>query len=451
MKKLFSTLLIALIAMAMVTTQTVTISNELLTEPMISVGGDSYANGKWWGYKNGTSLRDEVVGEGITADGRARVKGRIRFDVNFTDPTINASLLTPKPRISWGSAADALDGNRSAVAAILKPTNYLEIGLGNLHDVGYAFSVGSNPSACAWTDPITTRWNVIPGLAGQWQNANELVSDGIYVAFTGVDNLKIGVGLRSADTNFGTMVKKSVFKGPAAAVTYTHEKFDVGAKVAADFGGINAANETDKAYREYQAYAAFAYKGLQEAKVGTTLHAGAGVYTNNASTLLGKPKTTTFLLDLGSDFNFRNGISDSLNVSVGYGKIDGVDRKTLPFAVKNILAYTVQDAKFAVETVYAQTSFNKRTKDLKTNESFNGIIGAPLQDGGINVNYDSLIAVNPSFQLTQGAHTFKVGVNTAIYNDLIAHEKTASEWRWTGVKGVRADVSFPISWKYNFL
>ena len=437
MKKLFSILLIALIAMAMVAAQTVTISNELLTEPMITV--DSNSNGTWWGYKNGTTLRDEVVGEGITADGRARVKGRVRFDVNFTDPTINSSLLTAKPRLSWGSSADALDGNRSAVAAILKPTNYLEIGLGNLHDVGYAFSVGSNPSACAWTDPITTRWNVIPGLVGQWQNANELVSDGIYVAFTGVDNLKIGVGLRSADANFATMIKKSVFKGPAAAVTYTHEKFDVGAKVAADFGGINATNETDKAYREYQAYAAFAYKGLQEAKVGTTLHAGAGVYTNNASTILGKAKTTTFLLDLGSDFNFRNGISDSLNVSVGYGKIDGVNRKTLPFAIKNTLAYTVQDAKFAVETVYAQTSFDKRIKDIKTNESPNGLVG------GANINYDNLIAVNPSFQLTQGAHTFKVGVNTAVYNDLVAHEKIASEWRWTGIKGVNIlEIQFSV-------
>ncbi len=445
MKKLFSSLLIALIAMVMVTAQTVTVSNELLTEPMVTVGGDSYANGVYWGYKNGISLRDEVVGEGITSDGRARVKGRVRFDLQGTDPTITSSLLTLKPRTSWGSFVDALDGNRSAVAAILKPTDDIEIGLGNLHDVGYAFSVGSNPSACAWTDPITTRWNVIPGLAGQWQNANELVSDGIYVAFTGVDNLKIGVGLRSADGNFETMIKKGVFKGPAAAVTYTHEKFDVGAKVAADFGGINSNNETDKAYRQYQAYAAFAYKGLQEAKVGTTLHAGAGVYTNNASTLLSKKKTTTFLLDVGSDFNFRNGISDSLNVSVGYGKIDGVNRKTLPFAIKNTLAYTVQDAKFAVETVYAQTSFDKRTKDLKTNESFNGYVNAT------NLNYDSLIAVNPSFQLTQGAHTFKVGVNTAVYNDLIAHEKTGSEWSWTGVKGVRADVSFPISWKYNFL
>ena len=80
--------------------QTVSITNTVKTEPAIRVdGGVAY-----FGYKNDVALRDEVVGEAITADGRARVIGRVRFDLQSTDPN-RVGILSVKPRWSWGSSA----------------------------------------------------------------------------------------------------------------------------------------------------------------------------------------------------------------------------------------------------------------------------------------------------------------------------------------------------------
>ena len=63
--------------------QTVSVTNTVSTEPVITVDGGNH----YWGFTDNYFLREEVVGEAITADGRARVKGKIRFDLQTLDPS----------------------------------------------------------------------------------------------------------------------------------------------------------------------------------------------------------------------------------------------------------------------------------------------------------------------------------------------------------------------------
>ncbi len=480
MKKIVA-ILLALAVVSMAFAQTVSISNKLSTSPTITInGGTSY-----WGFGDAALLRDEVRGEAVTADGRARVKGEVRFDLQTLDPT-EESILSFKPRWSWNSQADNSrgEGNRSAVAAILKPWDFLEIGIGNLDRMGYAMSVG----ACKnldWREWST--WfhganfsNEIPGVVGGWQRLSSLVFDGIHVAYVGVPNLKIAVGLESArnekNGNGGvdrdTLIKKGMFNGFSMGANYDSDLFAVGAIYKGNFGmerGTLAA-ENDKAFQDHTIYASISFKGLQEAKIGTTLYADVGFYTAKASPLVEwsyydtvakanvtkkSVPVTSFLFNVGAGFNFRNGISDDVAVSVGYYKIGGTSAKVLPFCVINTLNYSVSsDANFSFLLGYSQNGLaEKKTVAGATNTNAlaagigpNGAAKTPTANG----SFGWLVFAYPKFSWTMGSSTFEVGLKTGVDGDIVPHAKSGHEWAWTGLRGQQAYISFPLSWTYNF-
>jgi hypothetical protein len=479
MKKLFSILLIALIAMAMVTAQTVTISNTLSTDPEIEINGGT----KYWGFGNSNILRDEVNGEAVTADGRAKVKGRIRFDLQTLTPA-EESILSFKPRWSWNSNANANDGNRSCVAAVLKPFEGIEIGIGNLDEVGYARGAGPNFDWSEWSTWYKWGYNLIPGLVGRWQRASDLVYDGIHVVYTGVPNLWIGAGLSSArneknEQNFTereTMLKKGMFNGISFGAGYDTDLFGVGAVWKGNFGTEQGftAELNDKAYQDHTIYASFTFKGLQEAKIGTKIYAAVGYYTAKASNLVdwkdyvsqanrnadGKKTNTSvssFLFSVGAGLNFRNGISDDVSVSVGYYKIGNVTSKVLPFNVRNTITYSASsDATFAFTIGYSQSGLSEK-KSVAAAKNTTGI-------AVLNNNANTAAAITPStkgeagylvyayprFSWNMGAHSFEMGVRTTVNGEIVPHSKSGWEWGWTGLKGDTAHVDFPISWTYTF-
>ena len=479
MKKIIA-ILLALAVVSMAFAQTVSISNTLMTQPEITVDGGNL----YWGFANDYFLRDEVVGEAVTADGRAKVKGRIRFDIQTLDPN-ETSILNVKPRWSWNSASNANDGNRSSVAAVLKPFDWLEVGIGNLDEVGYAFCCPGNLCWGTWAEEWKWGFNTVVGLAGKWQNVHELVHDGIQVLYTGVDGLKVGIGFESANTdventwsykNKRTMLKKGMFNGLALGATYDADLFSVGANYKGNFGTTEGylAEQNDKAYQDHTIYAGFQFKGLQEAKIGTTLTAEVGYYTAKASKNVywsyydysAKAKVenknnvpvSSFLFGIGAGFNFRNGITDDVSVAVGYNKIGGTSSKVLPFTVRNKIAYSISsDANFSFMLAYSQSGLAEKTSvagntnttgALWTNEAstIGGATIVPTIDNG----YGWLIGAKPNFSFNMGAHSFSMGVQTVVQGDIVPHAKTGTEWAWTGLRGRKAIVDFPISWKYTF-
>ena len=465
MKKIIS-IFICLAVVFAAFSQTVSITNTVSTEPVITVDAGTH----YWGFTDDYFLREEVVGEAITADGRAKVKGKIRFDLQTLTPDQTASILSFKPRWSWNSAANASDGNRSRVAALLKPVDWLEVGVGNLAGVGYAFKLGPNFSGDGWTDDYNEGWNTINGIVGNFENIHMLIKDGIQVSYIGVPGLKIGFGLRSAGAERDTMIKKGMFNGAALGAKYSADLFEVGAKWAGNFGAEKGflAEDSDKAYQDHTFYVAATFKGLQEAKIGTTIHAGVGFYTAKASAVKNTKATTAFLFDVGAGFDFRNGISDDVKVAVGYNKIGGTTSKVLPFCVRNTLTYEVSsDATFTFELCYAQSGLTaKKSKTAADNigaDNLNGVhttvttvgntltridnaVVSPTVDNG----YGWLVAAVPTFEFSMGAHTFSMGVKSVVLGDIVPHAKSGHEWSWTGLRGQEANISFPLSWSYEF-
>ena len=479
MKKIIA-ILLALAVVSMAFAQTVSIQNTLSTDPEVEInGGTSY-----WGFANSNILREQVVGEAVTADGRAKVKGRIRFDIETLMPD-ETSILSVKPRWSWNSnAGNHNDGNRSCVAAVLKPFDWLELGIGNLDEVGYARGAGPNFDWSEWSTWYQWNFNTIPGLVGRWQRASDLVYDGVHVVYTGVPNLWIGAGLSSARnekneqgaTERETMLKKGMFNGLSIGAGYDADLFGVGAVWKGNFGMENGttAETNDKAYQDHTIYASFTFKGLQEAKIGTNLYAAVGFYTAKASKLVdwsgyvggekgnalkdadGKlynASVTSFLFDIGANLNFRNGISDDIAVAVGYYKIAGLTSKVLPFCVRNTIKYSASsDATFAFTLGYSQSGLaEKKSVAAASNLQANSITPAsgtttPTTLGGAGW----LVFAYPSFSWTMGAHSFNLGVRTTVDGDIVPHAKSGHEWSWTGLKGNKATVDFPLSWTYTF-
>ncbi len=495
MKKIIA-ILLALAVVSMAFAQTVSIQNTLSTEPQVTIDGGN----QYWGFANNFIVREQVVGEAITADGRARVKGRIRFDVQTIDP-YETSILSFKPRWSWNSADNAADGNRSVVGASLKPWDFLQIDVGNLGDT-YAFGLGPSLSG-NWTEPWTSGFAPIKGIAGGWENIHNLIGDGIEVLFTGVENLKIGVGLRSAGGDLRTMVKKGMFNGFALGAKFDSDFFEVGAKYAGNFGATakkhdsaelmssaqvtaaqqagqpyassastvavassNTAAGNDKAYQDHTIYAGFTFKGLQEAKVGTTIDAEVGFYTQKKSLVAGTDQATAFLFGAGAGFNFRNGIKDNVHLLVGYVKSGSTSAKVLPFAITNEISYTVDsDATFSFKLTYAQNGLSeKKSATASRNNNYyyntmstiqtyaNGTVATAgaTESPRVSGDYGWLIGANPNFSWNIGASKFSIGVKAVTLGDIVPHAKNGWEWSWTGLRGRKAVVSFPLSWTYTF-
>lgn len=477
MKKIIA-ILLALAVVSMAFAQTVSISNELSTSPCITINrGQTY-----WGFDS-AFLEDKVTGEAITADGRAKVKGVVKFDLDTLSPN-EESILSFKPRWSWNSLADNGAGNRSAVAAVLKPWDFLEIGIGNLGCVGYDFGAGPNLDWSEWSTWYAYGFNTIPGVAGKWQRLSSLVYDGIHVAYVGVPGLKIGAGLTSARSqnnsigdstgsaqNRNTMIKKGMFNGFSLGATYGNDIFGVGAIYKGNFGTETGtlAKESDKAYQDHTLYANITFNGLQEAKIGTKLYADVAFHSAKASNLIAwsyydsvakksvsknNTSVTSFFFNVGAGFNFRNGISDDVTVGVGYYKIGSTTSKVLPFHIRNTINYSVSsDARFQFVLGYSQSGLAEKKTVAGANNANKNLITAaestsmtPTTDNG----YGWLVYAYPNFSFSMGAHSFNMGVKSIVWGDIVPHAKQGHEWAWTGLRGQEAKVIFPISWTYTF-
>ena len=467
--------------------QTVSITNTLSTSPTIEIDGGTH----YWGFGgNATFLREQVDGTAQTADGRAKIKARIRFDVSTLDPS-EATILSFKPRWSWNSGADnGNDGNRSGVAAWLKPWDFLEIGVGNFDGIDASTGAGPNFDWSEWSTWYHWGFNMIPGLVGRWQRASSLCADGLQVVYRGVPNLWIGAALTSARntrneqgyTDKETMIKKGMFNGLSLGAGYDTDLFGVGAVWKGNFGMEDGttAELNDKSYQDHTIYASFTFKGLQEAKIGTNLYAAVGFYTAKASRLVdwagpsyapyvsanhpglngGKlinTSVTSFLFDVGANLNFRNGISDDVAVAVGYYKIGGVSSKVLPFCVRNTISYSASsDATFAFTIGYSQAGLAEKKQVKGTANTNAGLLtnaastAAGIETPGTMDGNTRCLFAYPRFTWTMGSHSFNMGVRTHVDGEIVPHAKSGHEWAWTGLRGKKATVDFPLSWSYNF-
>ena len=498
MKKIIA-ILLALAVVSMAFAQTVSISNTLSTDPAITINGGT----TYWGFDS-AFLTDEVKGEAITADGRAKVKGVVKFQIDTLTPDQKSEILSFKPRWSWNSGAVDKNGNkRSGAAAILKPIDSLEIGIGNLGLVGYDKGAGPNLDWSEWSTWYAWGFAAVPGVVGQWQRLSSLVYDGVHVVWTGVPNLWVGAGLSSAyngyDNGLGdnaekinnrvVMLKKGLFHGISVGAGYGNDLFGVGAIYKGNFGaqaqeqdrdpntlqlqsnivgGFTQASELDKAYQDHTIYANFTFKGLQEAKIGTTIYADVGFYTAKKSNVRNNAQTTSFLFNVGTNLNFRNGISDDISVAVGYSKIGGVTSKVLPFHIRNTIKYSVSsDANFSFVLGYCQAGLSKK-KSATAADNFgatnlNGVHTKLANAGNVytftdnaavspttNGGYGWLVYAYPSFSWNMGASSFNLGIKTTVRGDIVPHAKSGWEWAWTGLRGREAWVCFPLSWTYNF-
>ena len=431
---------------ACVYAQTVRITNELSTQPKITI--DDKTN-NYWKFTKNYFLRDEIVGEAVTADKRARIKVRLRFDLQALDPA-ETSIVSLRPRWSWNTLEKASDGNLSAVAAAVKPFDSLEIAVGNLESTGYSFSAGPNVSRTMWTDKYKTSAVVVHGLAGKWQYIHMLAGDGLQVCYTGIPHLKLGAALISADDDADTMLKKGLFKGVAAAARYSSDLFDAGAVWKGNFGaekGFKAA-DSDKAYQDHTLYAGFTYKGLSKAKIGTKLNAAFGYYTCKESKIAGTKDVQSFLIAFGADFDFRNRISDSVSFAVGYSKEGSLKTQVLPFVIRNTLKYSAsKDSAFALELCYAQAGLKEKFAVAAAKNVPSGNAAVPTNNKS---EYGWMVVIRPGFTFAMGANTFSMGLKAIVSGDIVPHAKQGHETSWTARRGKQAAIDFPLSWEYKF-
>lgn len=426
--------------------QTVEISSTLSTSPEIYVDGES----NQWGFSDENFFREEIEGTGETADGRAAVWGRVRLDAKTKD-TAQESILNIKPQ--WHFS------NEFAAAALIKPFDGLEIKVGSHEGLNKDFG-----SDIAWEDENAGDI-IIADITGKENKINAFRS-GIYAGFTGIEGLWIGGGV-VADTikesdgagldgkvwNQNGLIKKGSYGPFQFGASYDTDLFGAGVKYVGEFGGLNqpedetgengvANNFTDAKYGHHNIYAGFSFNGLQDAKVGTTIGFSVDFDTHKNSSVMGTKAYTAFAASANAGFDFRNGITDTVAVTVAYQSIDGKKSKVLPFYIGNDLGYQVSDdASFSLHTSYLQGGLLNAAKTY-TDET--------TSDDVLSGNYASLVTLSPSFSFSMGAHTFGFGVETQVANHIKYNQKTSSEWAFTSMYGKSARVKFPVSWTYTF-
>ncbi len=468
MKKIIA-ILTALAVVSMAFAQTVSITNTLSTEPVVKIGAEDGVLGAKWGFGDENFLREQVEGKAETLDARATAWARVRFNAQTKD-TEKDSLLNVKPQWHFGV-------EQMKAAALLKPVDFLEVFIG---DRDASFNKGFGPSI-AWENGNTTIGYTnkdvdgisIGHVTGAWQNVQNAES-GLYVAYTGVDNLWIGGGFAAekggATWQNKSLIKKGVFGPFQIGATYNTDLFGVGAKYVGQFGGYNdrgakKGNETGDLlngksndytaakYNHHNIYAGFEFKGLQDAKVETKIGAAVDFDTHKASDVMNTKANptddgyyavkeyTAFAVSANAGFDFRNGIGDTVAVTVAYQSIDGKKSKVLPFYIGNDLTYTMDNAKFSLHTSYMQGALNNAKKTYTDQTKVGDALFA---------NYASLITLKPEFTFSMGAHSFNFGVETQVANQIKYNQKTSADWAFTSMYGKKAVVKFPMSWTYNF-
>lgn len=445
MKKIVSVLIVLNIVF-MAFTQTVSVKNTLSSTPKAVIDGGNTQ----WKFVDDNFLREEIIGTGTTADGRASVWARVRLDVETRD-TENTSILNVKPQ--WRFT------NEIAAAAVIKPFTGLEIKVGSKDGLNKSFG----PSL-EWENNNTGDIH-IADITGKRNGINGFRS-GIYAAFTGIKGLWIGGGFvtdsvagndgsglagkvwNGVDSAYG-LIKKGAVGPVQLGAKYDATLFAVGVKYVGQFGGYNGKkgkngigdSNTGK-FNHHNIYGGFTFSGLKNAKVGTTIGAAFDFDTLTASEVMGTKAYTAFAASVNAGMNFRNGITDNAAVTVAYQSIDGKKTKVLPFYIGNDFGYEVsKDASFNLHTSYLQGGLIDAVKTYKTETKAENVLSG---------KYASLITLYPSFKLSMGAHTLSLGVKAQVANQIKYNEKTASDWAFTSLYGKKAQVNFPLSWAYTF-
>ena len=435
MKKIIA-ILLALAVVSMAFAQTVSMNNVLETRPVILINGGA---GQWsWAAEreDGAFFKDTINAEAETADGRGKAKANVSSTLRVVDAA-STGLLNVLPRIGITSPV-------ANAAASYKATDFLAFGFGSMNSYMLHYAVGGYGSTVQG----------MPGLDGGRENASALFPG--WLAWNGsefmngafVEFLGGGVGLdgfKAALIFDNDWLNKNTFSF-ALQVGYDAGIFGVTAKYDGTFGTQGGGNTAytagvtavpyglaaNKGNYAHDFAVGVKYRGLEDLAVGIGL--GAAFDVNIAKAGVGY---TAFGVGLQADFNFRNGITDTLWAKVGFGQdATGTSVKVLPFAVGTELKYAIggdYDAQFVFELAYGQGAL---TDKLKT------ALATPANSNDIYIY--------PSFSFTMGKSNFLFGVKNDVAGHLTYTEKTPDDWAHTRVFGDQVRVEIPIRWTYTF-
>ena len=158
--------------------QTVSVKNELYTCPVITVNGANCA----WSWDDNTMLRDRIDFSAETADGRAKVYGRVGTRLAITDPN-GAGLLNVLPRI--GIVQSTQNAWWWDLGATYKCTDFLAFGMGS-GEASLHYKAGGYTGGCGdiyWEN--NADFNGANGMLGSWKNYARVQGNGIFVALLG--------------------------------------------------------------------------------------------------------------------------------------------------------------------------------------------------------------------------------------------------------------------------
>jgi len=340
MKKIIA-ILLALAVVSMAFAQTVSMNNVLEARPVILINGGA---GQWsWAADrlDGALLKDTINVDAETADGRGKAKANVSSTLRVVDAA-STGLLNILPRIGITSP-------EAQAAGSYKATDFLAFGFGSINSYMLHYAVGGYGGTVQdMPGPNGGRENasaLMPGWVA-WNSSN--FCNGAFVTFLGD-----GVGLDGFKASLifdNDWLNKNTFSF-AVQLGYDLGIFGVTAKYDGTFGTQGAGNTSyvagataipyglavNKGNYAHDFTVGAKYRGLQDLAVATTL--GAAFDVNIAKAGVGY---TAFGVGLQGDFDFRNGITDTLWAKVGFGQDNaGNSVKVLPFAVGTELKYAI--------------------------------------------------------------------------------------------------------------
>lgn len=412
-------ILIAFALITMAFAQKVNMVNELYTEPRINVGGGTAA----WEWADTNLLRERLIANGETADGRGKYFGRVETRLIVVDPNGNG-LLNILPRIGISTPV-------AHMAGTYRITDYLAFGIGSnfLHKKAGAYTSGCGD--IYWAED--SDFGCAGGLFAASKNYAHVQTRGIFAALLGN-----GIGLDGFTAVLGfnndwfNKNMASFFLG----AKYKTDLFGISTRWHGTFGSNGATLPNGSAERKsdynHEFYVGANFSGLKDLPVGIELGAGFLAKLSKA----GSVTNSNFAVSAQSEFNFRNGIKDAVWLTVGFGKFNNETAKILPFGIGNKLSYEIggdYDASFGFDVAYMQDYL---TKDLKSAKA----TGASSMD----------IYVSPAFSWTMGKSSFEIALRNDIKGHLQYTDKSSDDWAFTRVFGDEVLVCIPITWTYKF-
>lgn len=420
-------ILIAFALITMAFAQKVNAENELYTEPRINVGGGRAA----WQWTDNIMLRNRLIANGETADGRGKFFGRVETRLMIVDPNGNG-LLNVLPRIGIATPV-------AHMAGTYRITDYLAFGMGSnfLHKKAGAYTSGCGD--IYWAED--SDFGCAGGLFAASKNYAHVQTKGIFAALLGD-----GIGLDgfTAVLGFNNDWFNKNMASFCVGAKYKLDLFGISARWHGTFGdeytradivpaAFAASGSADrKSDYNHEFYVGANFSGLKDLPVGIELGAGFLAKLSKA----GSVTNSNFAVSAQSEFDFRNGIKDAVWLTLGFGKFNNETAKILPFGIGNKLSYEIggdYDASFGFDVAYMQDYLTSDLKSAKTT-------GASSMD----------IYVSPVFSWTMGKSSFEIALRNDIKGHLEYTEKNNNDWAFTRVFGDEVLVCIPITWTYKF-